>query len=319
MPFVEMVEDLNRRSRCQINSEEIRNDIEHAMSVYEGEERDNALKQIFFNVFPADARNHERIRMEFYADTMADLSLLDEYITFISPNTFLADYINVISECAKEYDSDYEPPFMLGLQKDEVKDLQMNRLDSYTMYDNSRYTLFTSRGFDLCAKDVENSRFDRHQNQVRYYPDTVGRERLRIQDTHIYKEIVKEELASKSIWWKIRHPIKTYELWSFKRTAEKALRDVHFTADDGVRVTQEFKAERAARYEDIQKVMNGIDKLYDDKEKEQSEPQNNAVAQPEKKIRQAIYVDIPEPTKNSERSQPISNEPNLEKGSININ
>ena len=108
-------------------------------------------------------------------------------------------------------------------------------------------------------------------------------------------------------------------MWSFKRTAEKALRDVHFTADDGVRVTQEFKAERAARYEDIQKVMNGIDKLYDDKEKEQSEPQNNVVAQPEEKIRQAIYVDIPEPTKNSERSQPISNEPNLEKGSININ
>ena len=319
MPFVEMVEALNRSGRCQINSEAIQNYVEIAMMAHEGKDRDHALKQVLLNVFPAEARNQEQIRMRLYADLAVNMELLDEYKSLPSPNTFLTDYINVIRECAKEYDSDYEPPFMLGLQKDEVKGLQTDRLDSYTMYDHYRYTLFTARGLDLCAKDVENSRFNKHENQLRYYPTSKERERLIIEDTHIYKEIVKEELAGKNIWWKIRHPIKTYELWSFKRTAEKVLKDVHFTAEDAVRVTQEFKAERAARAEDIENVMGDIDRIYNDKEKAQSEPQNNVVAQPKEKIREQIMVDIPDPTKNTKHSQPIVNEPNLEKGSININ
>ena len=101
MPFVEMVEELNRRGRCQINAEAIQNHVEIAMTAYEGEDRDNALKQVLLNVFPTDARNHEQIRMRLYADMAADLDLLDEYRAFISPNTFLTDYINVIRECAK--------------------------------------------------------------------------------------------------------------------------------------------------------------------------------------------------------------------------
>ena len=141
---------------------------------------------------------------------------------------------------------------------------------------------------------------------------------FRIEDTHIWKEIIKEELGSKSIWWKMRHPFKTYDMWSFMKTAEKALKDVQFTAEDGVRVTQEYKTQSASTDDDVQRIMDDIDRIYDNMEKEQSEPQSSVISQANENDKQPMQVKVDEPVASTEISQPISQNPNLEKGSIQI-
>jgi hypothetical protein len=161
--------------------------------------------------------------MDAQLQLMEDLSMVGDYLTIPDRPTFMKGYINLISECAKEIDPQYEPPFMMGMDIEEVKDLQMATLRSYTVYDAARYRLFTSRGIDKSYDDIEKARFSKGLQTVRNYSDAYTIGRSGIEDVHIQKEIMKEEFGKKSIFWRIRHPFKAYEMWNFIKTAEKAL------------------------------------------------------------------------------------------------
>ena len=114
MPFQQMVEDFNTRTRFEINSNEIQNRVEAAMQL-QGREREIAFKLIMVEVFSIDALAYERIRMDAQLQLMEDLSMVEDYLTIPDRPTFMKGYINLISECAKEIDPQYEPPFMMGM------------------------------------------------------------------------------------------------------------------------------------------------------------------------------------------------------------
>jgi hypothetical protein len=208
---------------------------------------------------------------------------------------------------------------MLGLQRDEVKRLHTERIQSCTIYDNVRYTLFHTRGLDESKRLIKLSIFNKDENQVYHYANTEGRRRLRIDDIHIQNVIAKEELAGKSIWWKIRHPIQTYDMWSFIKAADKALKEVQFTAEDGVRVVQDYKANSFIPEDETKRLMNDIDKLYDHIEKERSAPQSSVISQAKENDKQPIQVNIPDPFASKDVSQPVAQAPSLEKDGIQIN
>ena len=318
MPFQQMVEDFNTRTRFEINSNEIQNRVEAAMQL-QGKEREIAFKLIMVEVFSIDALAYERIRMDAQLQLMEDLSMVEDYLTIPDRPTFMKGYINLISECAKEVDPQYEPPFMMGMDIEEIKDLQMATLRSYTVYDAARYRLFTSRGIDKSYDDIEKARFSEGLQTVRNYSDAYTIGRSGIEDVHIQKEIMKEEFGKKSIFWRIRHPFKAYEMWNFIKTAEKALKDVNFTAEDGERVTETYNNTPASSADEILATMEVIEEMYADMEKQKSEPQSSMISQAKENDKQPIQVKIDEPVANTEVSQPVTQEQSLEKGSIQIN
>ena len=317
MPFREMVQDFNARSRYQIRSDEIRNRVEAAMQLGGGE-RDNAIKQIMLDLFPDDARNQERIRMKAHAQLRSDPDMVEDYMLITDHHSFLTTYVNVIRECAKDIDPAYEPPFMLGLEMNEVKRLQNDRIQSYTLYDDARYVLLHTRGLAKCMEDIERARYSNANKRVNYYPDTKDARRAAIEDVYIYKQILREELGKKSIFWKIFHPFKTYEMRSFIKTAEKALNDVHFMIADGVQVSEKYNNQSATPNDDLPRIMGKIDDMYEEHKKHQSAIQNSVAAQSKESTIQQISVDIKNPLERTEISEPVVQERSLEKSGIQI-
>ena len=140
-----------------------------------------------------------------------------------------------------------------------------------------------------------------------------------IEDVHIQKEIMKEEFWEKSIFWRIRHPFKAYEMWNFIKTAEKALKDVNFSAEDGERVIETYNNTPASSADEILATMEVIEEMYADMEKQKSKSQSSIISQANENEKQPIQVKIDEPITNTEVSQPVTQEQSLEKGSIRIN
>lgn len=318
MAFIDSVRNFNEKIRCEINSNEIQNRVEAAMQL-QGEQRDKALKQIMFEVYSIDALAYERVRVESKLQMLEDYGLINDYLSLPTRPDFMKGYVGLITERAKELDPQYEPPFMLGLDIEEVKDLQMAAMRSYTMYEAAQYRLFTSHGIENSYDDIEKARFGQTRQAVRNYPDVLANSRSAIEDVHIQKEMMKAEFGKKSIFWIIRHPFKAYEMWDFIRTAEKALKDVNFTAEDGEHVTETYNNIPATDVEEIRANMDVIDEMYSDMEKQNSEPQSSMISQAKENDKQPIQVKIDEPVANTEVSQPVTNEQSLEKGSIQIN
>jgi hypothetical protein len=316
MAFIDSVRNFNEKIRCEINSNEIQNRVEAAMQL-QGEQRDKALKQIMFEVYSIDALAYERVRVESQLHLMENLDLSEDYLSLPSRPDFIKGYISLITERAKELDPQYEPPFMLGLDIEEVKDLQMAIMCSYTMREAAQYRLFTSRGIENSYDDIEKARFGQTRQAVRNYPDALGNSRSAIEDVHIQKEMMKAEFGKKSIFWRIRHPFKAYEMWDFIRTAEKALKDVNFTAEDGERVTVAYNNMPASSAEEIQANMNVIDEMYSNMEKQKSEHRNSVVSQ--EKDKQSIQVKIDEPAASTKNSPPVSQDHHIEKTGVQIN
>ena len=65
--------------------------------------------------------------------------------------------------------------------------------------------------------------------------------------------------------------------------------------------------------------MEVIEKMYADMEKQKSESQSSIISQANENDKQPIQVKIDESVANTEVSQPVTQEQNLEKDSIQIN
>jgi hypothetical protein len=319
MAFKKKVKDFIKKSDVEINSKALDKRVKSAMKL-NGTERDNAMKQIMLDLFPIEAQEHEAVRIKtdliiarnqaqgFEWGMEKDMGIHD----------FTVGYIDLICERAKEIDPTYKPPAMMGLGREEYRTMLQNRVDSYTERDAIEFDLFELRTLKYAMIDNENARYSKSGKYVRNYHSEKEQSKAYIEEVYTRRELVKEKLASKSRFWKWRHPFKTGEMKRFIESANKTLKDVGFTEADAARIRERNK-KSATPLDDIPLIMKIADNVYNKLEKEQSEPQNNVVAQPEENIKEHIKVNIPDPFTNKDISKPIANEKSLEKGSAQIN
>lgn len=314
MAFKKKVKDFIKKSDVEINSKALDKRVKSAMKL-NGVQRDNAMKQIMLDLFPIEAREHEAVRSKTLMIIARNQNI--EVKNLMGIHEFTEGYMDLICERAKEIDPQYKAPAMMGLGREEYRKMVQERLDSYTERDAIAFDLFELRTIKYAMIDNENARFSKAHKSVRNYHTEKEWSKAFIEDVYTRRELVKEKLASKSRFWKWRHPFKTSDMKNFIDSANKTLKDVGFTEADAARI-RERNQKSATPLDDIPLIMKIADNVYDKLEKEQSEPQNNVVAQPEEKIRQSIHVDIPDPFSSKEVSKPVSREPSLEKENIQI-
>jgi hypothetical protein len=319
MSFKKKLKDFIKKSDVEINSKALDKRVKSAMKL-NGVQRDNAMKQIMLDLFPIEAQEHEAVRIKtdliiarnqaqgFEWGMEKDMGIHD----------FTVGYIDLICERAKEIDPSYKPPAMMGLGREEYRTMLQNRVDSYTERDAIEFDLFELRTLKYAMIDNENARYSKSRKYVRNYHSEGEQSKAYIEEVYTRRELVKEKLARKSRFWKWRHPFKTGEMKRFIESANKTLKDVGFTDADAEPI-RERNRKSATPLDDIPLIMKIADNVYNKLEKEQSEPQNNVVAQPEENIKEQITVNIPDPFANKDISKPVANEQSLEKGSIQIN
>ena len=319
MAFKKKVKDFIKKSEVEINSKALDKRVKSAMKL-NGAQRDNAMKQIMLDLFPTEAQEHEAVRIKtdliiarnqaqgFEWGMEKDMGIHD----------FTVGYIDLICERAKEIDPSYKPPAMMGLGREEYRTMLQNRVDSYTERDAIEFDLFELRTLKYAMIDNENARYSKSGKYVRNYHSEKEQSKAYIEEVYTRRELVKEKLDRKNRLWKWFHPFKTSEMKKFIESANKTLSDVGFTDKDAEQI-RERNRKSATPLDDIPLIMKIADNVYDKLEKEQSEPQNNVVAQPEENIKEQIKVNIPDPFANKDISKPVANEQSLEKGSVQIN
>jgi hypothetical protein len=315
MSFKKKVKNFIKNSDVSLNVKALDKRVKSAMKL-NGAERDNAMKQIMLDLFPIEAREHESVRSKTLMIIARNQNIDVKNIMGI--HEFTEGYMDLICERAKEIDPQYKPPAMMGLGREEYRKMVQERLDSYTERDAIAFDLFELRTIKYAMIDNENARYSKTQKSVRNYHTEKEWSKAFIEDVYTRRELVKEKLASKSRFWKWRHPFKTSDMKNFIDSANKTLKDVGFTEADAARI-RERNQRSATPEDDMPNIMKIIDNVYDKLEKEQSEPQNNVVAQPEENIKEQIKVNIPDPFANKDISKPVANEQSLEKGSVQIN
>lgn len=282
MPFAEFVQNFNEVNMYQIHADEIQQRVSQAM-LLEGAERDQALKQVMMDLFPEDSRGYERVRQEglqYVADHMGEEDdFVEQYHGMLRPVSYIQGYADVIIACAKDIDPQYEPKHMLGITREEAKRLLNDSLNSYTLHDAAYHALFHGRGIEACREDLKLALHGRRSNEINHYHEAPSKKRkyedlnyakAYIEDAYIHKEILKSELDKKNFFWKMLHPIQAYSMYSFVKSAEKVLRKVGFTQEDGVDVRQRYNSS-ATSEEEIGWVIQEIDREYNAEEKKQAE------------------------------------------------
>lgn len=293
MPYINTVKKYSDANHFQYNHKNLFKQIRAAMK-QDSAARENALKDIFNRNFLAEAEKYELMRMKMLHDARGgDAYHNEDIIEDITKNMadsyrFLDQYMEIVTEMAKDVDSSFEPKFMLGLSPDESKNLLSGYLSSYTRMHEAKLLMDSSTWEEKLAH-VEGARYNPFKKSIRNYKTENQDNKDYMKEVYIRKEIVKKDIASKGFFWKLFHPSEFRSMRNYVNVAEQALTAVEFPENAGKEAEVEFSytASVETNYKDAHKY---IDKKYE-AERQKTEQETSASIKEEAKIRESMNTE----------------------------
>ena len=266
MPYIDIVNDYSQKNHFTYDHKAIFKQVRKAMKK-QGEAREVALKNVLKSAFRSESSKYEPMRQKLGSD----LHNLDpneayrvsmELKNMASPAQFLEQFTNIVGAMAKDIDPLYTPPYMLGLNAREAKNLVSDQLNSYTCLDETVYTLKRD-GWEEALRQVEIIKNDSLTGEPRNYATTDDEHKAGMYHVHMRKEALKKELKDNGFWWRLFNRPEVRQMRAYITAAENALRDVNFTATAAKEAEAEF-AKAAALETDYQLSYEKIDQSYKD-------------------------------------------------------
>lgn len=278
MPYIDAVKKYSDANHFQYNHKNLFKQVRAAMR-QDSAARENALKDIFNRNFLAEAEKYELMRMKMLHDARGgDAYQNEDILNDITKNMadsyrFLDQYMEIVTEMAKDVDPSFEPKFMLGLSPDESKNLLSGYLSSYTRMHEAKLLMDSSTWEEKLAH-VEGARYNSFKKTIRNYKTENQDNKDYMKEVYIRKEIVKKDIASKGFFWKLFHPGELRSMRNYVNVAEQALTAVEFPENAGKEAEVEFSytASVETNYEDAHKY---IDRKYE-AERQKTEQETSA-------------------------------------------
>ena len=263
----QLATEFNEKNIYEIDYDYLKSRIERVMNRTARRDLDSKLKTTVAKILLEEAIDYESFRRKnIYSAVNGkfDGPYTEKVVQISNEMDFLLGYVKIATECVKELNPTYLPPFMFGLTQDEVKNIFKKQFESYTRRDEARHDLLNVGSLRSWKEDVEFSRAG-YDGKVREYDKEADREKGYIKETYIRKEIVKQELRDMGFWrrW-FSDSRRARELKAFVKAAEKALKDVKFTKEGEKEAIADFKAP-AARHDDVKLTDKAVGTYYERK------------------------------------------------------
>ena len=263
----QLATEFNEKNIYEIDYDYLKSRIERVMNRTARRDLDSKLKTTVAKILLEEAIDYESFRRKnIYSAVNGkfDGPYTEKVVQISNEMDFLLGYVKIATECVKELNPTYLPPFMFGLTQDEVKNIFKKQFESYTRRDEARHDLLNVGSLRSWKEDVEFSRAG-YDGKVREYDKEADREKGYIKETYIRKEIAKQELSDMGFWrrW-FSESRKARELRNFIKLAEKALKDVKFTKEGEKEAIADFKAP-AARHDDVKLTDKAVGTYYERK------------------------------------------------------
>ena len=263
----ELATKFNEKNIYEIDYDYLRSRIERVMNRTARRDLDHEIKKTVSKLILEEAIDYESFRRQnLYSAVNGkfDGPYTEKVVGISNEMDFLLGYVKIATECVKELNPTYLPPFMFGMTQGEVKNIFNKQFGSYTRRDEARHDFLNVNGLSSWKEDVEFSRAD-YNGKVRDYEKEAEREKGYIKETYIRKEIVKQELKDMGFWrrW-FSQSRRARELKAFVKAAEKALKDVKFTKEGEKEAIADFKAP-AARHDDVKLTDRAVGTYYERK------------------------------------------------------
>ena len=261
----QLANEFNEKNIYEIDYDYLKSRIEKVMNRTARRDLDQELKKTVKKLILEEAIDYESFRRKnIYSAVNGkfDGPYTEKVVQISNEMDFLLGYVKIATECVKELNPTYLPPFMFGLTQDEVKNIFKKQFESYTRRDEARHDLLNVGSLRSWKEDVEFSRAG-YDGKVREYDKEADREKGYIKETYIRKEIVKQELRDMGFWrrW-FSDSRRARELKAFVKAAEKALKDVKFTKEGEKEAIADFKAP-AARHDDVKLTYQAVGTYYE--------------------------------------------------------
>ena len=261
----QLATEFNEKNIYEIDYDYLKSRIERVMNRTARRDLDSKLKTTVAKILLEEAIDYESFRRKnIYSAVNGkfDGPYTEKVVQISNEMDFLLGYVKIATECVKELNPTYLPPFMFGLTQDEVKNIFKKQFESYTRRDEARHDLLNVGSLRSWKEDVEFSRAG-YDGKVREYEKEAEREKGYIKETYIRKEIAKQELSDMGFWrrW-FSESRKARELRNFIKLAEKALKDVKFTKEGEKEAIADFKAP-AARHDDVKLTYQAVGTYYE--------------------------------------------------------
>ena len=261
----QLATEFNEKNIYEIDYDYLKSRIERVMNRTARRDLDRELKKTVAKLILEEAIDYESFRRKnIYSAVNGkfDGPYTEKVVQISNEMDFLLGYVKIATECVKELNPTYLPPFMFGLTQDEVKNIFKKQFESYTRRDEARHDLLNVGSLRSWKEDVEFSRAG-YDGKVREYDKEADREKGYIKETYIRKEIVKQELRDMGFWrrW-FSDSRRARELKAFVKAAEKALKDVKFTKEGEKEAIADFKAP-AARHDDVKLTYQAVGTYYE--------------------------------------------------------
>ena len=131
MPYINIVQNYSANNRFEYNHKAIFAQVRKAMK-YTGDKRDRTLQNILKENFLKDIKVYEPMKMNLpnekkIYDMRTNVRYREAWEAAINrmaePHQFFEQYVHIINEMAADIDKNYQPKFMLGLEREEAKTL----------------------------------------------------------------------------------------------------------------------------------------------------------------------------------------------------
>ena len=231
----DLIAALNEANQIEIDSETLLEEVQFACKPENAERRETLLRNVFTRNFLTDAKPFEQKRQVSKLTLEADptnFSLANSLRKMDDVPTFFEKYVNIISAMVREADPDYQVKPLLGLSREEVMEMQMNVVDSFSYNKARTMQLLSPFSFGDPKRLEEITLADLTEDTKRFdYSHEPAVIRARIQETYLSKRIAEAHLEKQGFFWKT-FSSDAKVLRNFIKKANETLRNVNFTQDD---------------------------------------------------------------------------------------
>jgi hypothetical protein len=266
--FSQMLEAFNKRNQFEIDGKAIVAGVKDAMR-YEGKMRDDRIWKVLNDTFPKIANEYEELRCQRNTFSIHNWGN-ERYSGTCNESQFLTGYIDIIAACAQEMDPNYRPEFMLGMNKNQSKEMLEKMFASYTHREDLRDNINNYEDIRQAIEDIDFLKYQQGTNTLRVYDDEPKEIQGNFRDLYMHKEVMKDELKQRNIFWRWF----SRDAWAMRKyikVAEQTLKSAQFPRSaenlakeelNGPAVREDYRKQaagsidkhfekHAARYEEI--------------------------------------------------------------------
>ena len=263
MSYIDVVNQYSENNQFEYDHKKIFNQVKKAMEK-SGAERSEALIEVLKTNYLTDVKKYEVMRRNAVLAAMNEEgkglgAATNHFATMAKAPEFLEEYVHIINCMAEEVDSSYEPTFMLGMKAEETKELAKAHVNAYTQYEYLKQSLLTD-DWEISKGIAERAKISSFTGNPIKYNSATDDQKLRIRETYIHAEIVKQELKNMGFFRKYFSTLGR-TMRDYLKTAENSLKAVEFPKKAEDATKREF--ERSMMPDsDANTILNYVDEKY---------------------------------------------------------